>query len=124
MVGGDKDIDNRRTKLKSAFARRASGAEHPHVKRPRKKGPPSQSDVAPSTAGPEPQPQPESQDVAPHPHPESQDVEPQSQPAGDVDPAGDVKPDATGQPATVEEEMELEEAMTEGEGGGPNLRNV
>ncbi|WJX62655.1 hypothetical protein P8452_47623 [Trifolium repens] len=126
MAGGDKDTDNRRMKLKSASARRANAAENPHIKQARKKGSPSKSDAAPSTAGLEPQPQPESQNVAPQPqpHPESQDVEPQSQPVGDVDPAGDVEPNATGEPANVVEEMELEEAMTEGEGGGPNRRNV
>ncbi|KAK2374255.1 hypothetical protein QL285_075231 [Trifolium repens] len=107
MAGGDKDNDNRRTKLKSASSRRANAAEIPHIKRARKKPPASQSDAAPSTAGPEPQPQPQSQ-----PHPESRDVEPQPQPAGDVeaDATG-----ATGESANVVEEMELEEAMTEGE---------
>jgi hypothetical protein len=116
MAGGDKDNDNRRTKLKSASSRRANAAEIPHIKRARKKPPASQSDAAPSTAGPEPQPQPQSQ-----PHPESRDVEPQPQPAGDVeaDATG-----ATGESANVVEEMELEEAMTEGEVGGPTRRNV
>jgi hypothetical protein len=88
MEGGDKDKDNRRTKLKTASARRANAEENPHIKRARKKGPPSQSDAAPSTAGPEHQPHPKSRDVEPQPQPKSQDVEPQPQSAGDVDHVG------------------------------------
>ncbi|KAK2390601.1 hypothetical protein QL285_064124 [Trifolium repens] len=50
MVGGDKDKDNRRTKLKTASARKANAEENPHIKQARKKGPPSQSDAVAVTS--------------------------------------------------------------------------
>ncbi|KAK2449458.1 hypothetical protein QL285_008653 [Trifolium repens] len=50
MAGGDKDKDNRCTKLKSASARRATAEENPHIKQARKKGHPSHSDVAAVTS--------------------------------------------------------------------------
>ncbi|WJX40388.1 hypothetical protein P8452_27866 [Trifolium repens] len=133
MEGGDKDKDNRRTKLKTASARRANAEENPHIKRARKKGPPSQSDAADVTSDAaaasdtaaassvlhDPRAQCESQ-------PDVDASTTLTEPATDADPAETGRePDTTDYRDDVARDIEVEEHMREdGEVGGSTRRNM
>jgi hypothetical protein len=125
LAGGDKDKDNRCTKLKSTSARRATAEENPHIKQARKKGPLSQFDVAVVTSDADAASDTTAASIVVH------EAQSQSQPDADslttlTEPTETGRePDITDDRDNVAHDIEMEEQLREdGEACVPTWRNV